>query len=202
LRLVGLALVMLLSLYGCQQPPETAGTVVRKVIAAHAGKGRLSQVEGFLFHGHVQALSGDQHGKLWILLRQPEKLRVVVEGENSKEDRLYLDGRGWLDEGEGMVRATGPDYELMKFQAEHLTLPFGLHKNKYRVRLAEEIVAGQPVRLILTDADGIETKISIDPVRWVIRTAERAIDIKGREVLLGVAYEEYRSIKGVQLPHR
>ncbi len=201
-RFLCAVLASIILMAGCQKPPETAESVLQKVIASHAKDDALAHVDGLLYHGHVQALTGEQHGKLWILFRQPEKLRVVVEMENAKEDRLYLDGLGWRDDGKGFVPATDLDYDLMKFQTEHLTLPLGLKKRKYEVRLAEKIVANEPVRLTLIDKDGIETKITIDPVRWVIRTAERAVEIKGQTALLGVVYEEYRTIKGVQLPYR
>jgi hypothetical protein len=78
----------------------------------------------------------------------------------------------------------------------------GLTEGKYRVRLLEAVTEDNPVNLILTDKDGLETKISVDPFRWVVRTAEREFEINGQKAVMTVLYEEYRTVKGVQLPHR
>lgn len=197
-----LCLLTLLLLVGCQSPPETAETVLQKILAAHDKEGGLQKIQGLLFHGHVQALTEENQGKLWILYRHPEKLRVVVELKESKEDRLYLEGEGWNDAGKGFLKASGMTLDLMKFQTEHLSLALGLLEGKYQVRLLDAVTEDNPVKLALTDDAGLETKISVDPFRWVIRTVEREFEIKGQKVVMAVLYEEYRTVKGVQLPYR
>jgi hypothetical protein len=194
-------LVMALSV-SCQKQPETAATVLQKVIAAHGAEPALNEVQGLLFHGHIQSLNENDHGKLWILYRHPDQLRVIGELTNKKEDRLYLRGEGWIDNGSGFTRATGLALDLMKFQSEHLSLFSGLLAGKYQLRLIGEIRADQPVEMALTDADGLETKITIDPVNWLVRAVERALVVDGEKVSFGIAYEEYRRVKGVQLPFR
>ena len=190
-------------LFGCQEKPETAATVMQKVITAHGGESALNQVQGLLFHGHVQSLTESDHGKLWILYRQPGQLRVIAELEKRKEDRLYLQGEGWTDSGSGFEKTTGLSLDLMKFQTEHLSLLFGLAEGAYQPRLLEEaIVADQPIRLALTDKDGLETRVTIDPVSWLVRTVERDLMVEDKKVSFGIAYEEYRPVKGVQLPYR
>ena len=197
-----LCLVIILLLVGCQAPPETAESVLQKILAAHDKEGGLQKIQGLLFHGHVQALTEENQGKLWILYRHPEKLRVVAELQESKEDRLYLAGEGWTDNGSGFLKASGMTLDLMKFQTEHLSLTLGLLEGRYQVRLLEAVTEDKPVALVLTDVDGLETKISVDPFRWVVRTVEREFEINGQKAVMAVLYEEYRTVKGVQLPHR
>ena len=195
-------LFMVLLLAGCQKPPETAESVVQKIIAAHGTEKALREAQGFLFHGHIQAIINNDHGKLWILYRRPAQLRVIVQLEKSKEDRLYLHGTGWRDSGKGFIEVADAPLEVMKFQADHLDLPFGLLEGKYKAELLNEIVPDKPAKLMLTDSDGVHTTITVDPVRWVVRTVERDFLVKGQKARLGVVYEEYRTIKGVQLPFR
>lgn len=195
-------LLMIFLLAGCETPPETAESVRQKILDAHGKEGRLQQIKGLLFHGHVQALNEENHGKVWILYRHPEKLRVVAELDKMKEDRLYLDGEGWSDDGGGFSKVSGMALDVMKFQVEHLGLPLGILGGKYQMRLLETVSEDNPVRLVLTDVDGLETKISVDPYRWVIRTVEREFEVNDQKLLLAVVYEEYRTVKGVQLPHR
>ena len=200
LALLLIALVIVVA--GCRKPPETAETLVLKVLAAHGGEEALRQVKGYLFHGHAKSLADEEQGKLWIIYRHPDKLRVVVEMTDAREERLYLQGIGWNDDGKGFKSASGMILDLMKFQTEHLSLPLRLLEGKYRASLLGEIVEGEPIRLALTDTDGLETRISIDPVRMVIRAAERDFEVGNQKVVMAVLYEEYRTIKGVQLPHR
>jgi len=197
-----ICLLVLFLLSGCQEKPETAATVVQKVINAHGAEPSLRNVQGLLFHGHVQAFNEGDHGKLWILYRQPGQLRVIAELEKRREDRLYLHGEGWTDDGSGFVKASGLSLDLMKFQAEHLALLSGLIDGAYQPRLLEEIVVDQPIRLALTDKDGLETRVTIDPLSWLVRTVERELTVEDNQVVFGIAYEEYRPVKGVQLPFR
>jgi len=201
-RLLLFLAIAVLIVAGCRKPPETAETLLPKVLAAHGGEEALRQVKGYLFHGHAKSLTDEEQGKLWIIYRHPDKLRVVVEMTESKEERLYLQGAGWNDEGQGFKPATGMILDLMKFQTEHLSLPLRLLEGKYRARLLDKIVDGEPIRLALTDAGGLETRITIDPVRMVIRAVERDFEVGEQKVVMAVLYEEYRTIKGVQLPHR
>lgn len=199
--LIGSLLVIFL-LTACQKPPETAESVVQKIVAAHGAEQALRAAHGLLFHGHIQALMQEDHGKVWILYRRPDQLRVIVQLEKSGEDRLYLAGKGWRDSGQGFVEVTGPALDVMGFQAEHLDLPFRLMAGEYSPRLLEEVVPDKPVRLALTDADGVETLIAVDPVRWVIRTVERELVMNGQSLKIGIVYEEYRVVKDIQLPLR
>jgi len=202
LEFILLFLFVLLALAGCQAPPETAASVVQKVVAAHGAEKSLAEAKGFLFHGHIQALMKNDHGKLWILYRRPAQLRVIVQLEKSKEDRLYLNGQGWRDSGAGFVEVADSPLAVMKFQAEHLDLPFRLFEGKYQAELLGEILPDKPVKLLLTDVDGIKTYRSVDPVKWVVLLVEREFTVNGQQARLGVVYEDYRTVKGVQLPFR
>lgn len=202
LKILLVPLLLLVLLAGCQKPPETAESVVQKIIAAHGTEQALREAQGLLFHGQIQAFMRKDHGKVWILFRRPAQLRVVLQMEKSREDRLYLDGPGWRDSGKGFIEVSGSPLEVMKFQAEHLDLPFRLLEKKYQARFLEEITPEKPIKLVLTDSDGIEITISVDPVRWVVRTVEREFMVNDQKVRLGVVYEEYRAVKGIQLPFR
>ena len=201
LRFLVLCLLTLL-LLSCQQKADTPEAIVKKVIAAHGGAEKLRAVNGYLYLGQIQAAMADDQGKVWILYREPEQLRVIIRMSEGKEERLLLGDEGWRDNGRGFVKVDGPALAVMAFQAEHIDLPRHLVEKRYKVKKAEIQNEEKGETLILTDADGVETVVVVDPVRSVIRTVEREFDIAGQTVRMGVAYEDYRDVKGVQLPFR
>jgi len=197
-----LIFVALLVLCGCQEKPESAESVAQKVVQAHGGAEALRTAQGFLFHGLIHSLGEEEHGKVWVLFRQPDLLRVVAELADMKVDRLYINGEGWLDSGTGFEKASGMDLDLMRFQAEHLMIPLGLLEKKYQLKLLEKTGESAPTRLLLTDSSGTETIISIDPINSVVRMVEREIVVQDKNVKFGVVYEDYRPVKGLQMPFR
>ena len=199
---IGLLLLAVLILAGCQEKPETAESVVQKVIGAHGGAKAMRDAGGLLFHGQINALVEQEQAKIWILFRKPLQLRVALESEKFKEDRLFLDGQGWQNNGSGFFAVSGSALAVMQFQAEHLSLPFRLLERQYEVVMPNEVVADQPVVLMLKDAEGIETKVSVDPVKWFVRAVERDFEIRGAMTRFSVVYEDYRTVKGLQLPFR
>jgi len=201
-EIIFLIVVVATLLLSCQKPPETADSIARRVVEAHGGAKALSEARGFLFHGHVQNLIEDKHAKVWILFRRPGELRVIAEMDDAKEDRLFLDGAGWIDSGSGFEKATGISYDLLEFQSEHLRIPFGLQQGFYRLELLDQVVEGEPVRLRLTDPDGAEMTITIDPINSVVRKVERELVVQGENATFGVVYEDYRPVKGMQVPFR
>ena len=187
---------------GCQEEPETAETVALRVVLAHGGAAAINEARGFLFHGHVQGMTEKEHGKLWILYRQPEALRVIVETTELKEERLYLQGRGWIDRGSGFQPVSGLTLDLLRFQADHLGIISGLQEKRFQLTLLEGSEEGGMTRLKLVDSGGESMVVLIDPINSVVRKVERILEIQGEKVTFGVLYEDYRPVKGVQMPFR
>ena len=177
--------MLTLLLLSCQQKADTPEAIVKKVIAAHGGAEKLRAVNGYLYLGQIQAAMADDQGKVWILYREPEQLRVIIRMTEGKEERLLLGDEGWRDNGRGFVKVDGPALAVMAFQAEHIDLPRHLVEKRYKVKKAEIQNEEKGETLILTDADGVETVVVVDPVRSVIRTVEREFDIAGQTVRMG-----------------
>lgn len=195
-------LVLPIILPACQQPPETSESVLQKIIAAHGSPEKLRRIEGMLLHGRIQALLKNEVGELWILYQRPDRLRVVLEMPGGREERLLVGERGWRDVGPGFEAIEGLPVSLMHFQAEHLDLPWRLLQGNYRVNLIAPMEEGEPVRLELVDADGTETRVTVDSQSWLIHSVERDFVVDDQDVRLKVVYDTYRLVKGVQLPLR
>lgn len=186
---------------GGGNPGEQAGLWKAKVLEAHGGVDSLGRVATVVFRGTI--ITRGDSGTVTLALARPGKLRTTMKYTQKYEDRILLENRGWRDFGDGFQEAAGHSLAAMIFQYNHLDLPMGLLDESLQLSYTERKANGNifPVLEIPAGA-GPPMTIIADPESGLIRQVDGRISLGSSEVVMGVVYQDYRSVGGVMLPHR
>ena len=196
--LIALASFML---SGCHQPLKQADYWKAKVLEAHGGKGALGQVVAVVYKGRINT-RGDS-GTVMLTLSRPGKLRATMKYLKQDEDRVLIEKKGWRNFGDGFEEAQGRSLDAMIFQYNHLNLPMGILDGNFKISFTRQKVGEQefPILEFIAEEEP-PMAVLIDPETGLIQQVSGKIFMGENEVVMGIAYWDYREVSGVMLPHK
>lgn len=199
--LIAIVLTSHFLLNACQQPVHQVDYWMAKVLEAHGGVNVLKQVSTVVFRGGI--ITGESRGTVVLTLSRPGKLRATMKYPAQYEDRILLGKKGWRNFGDGFEEAAGSSLDAMIFQYNHLNLPMDILDSNFEIVNIEQKVSGQNFPILELTAEGEPPMaVIIDPKTGLIKQVNGSITVGKHEVIMGVAYRNYKKVGGVMLPHR
>ncbi len=188
---------------GRKMTAKDAGPIVEGIIKAYGGKAAIAAVKGVYVKAGITAEMRGDTGTYVRYLERPRKLRVEIDYSRSSELRILNGDEGWRGEGKGaLVRVGGFQLLSMVYQYKQLEIPYGLATGAYKVRWSGEGMVGgtRADILTLTDAEGPEMDIYVDPKSRLILRTSGYFEMNGRQADLTAEFSDFREMGGTVIP--
>ncbi len=180
-------------------------TLISKIIEAYGGKETIESIENVYAKGKINALMRKDKGEYYIYFKRNRKLRSEILYSRSPEIRILNGSRGWRGTGKGpLPEVSNNRYLAMAFQHKRLDLPYGLLTNAYKIKQAGSgFINGKNVSVLeLTDSEGPQMKIYIDPEDFHIVKVSGYFSMGKSTTELSAEYSNFRTINGTPFPYK
>jgi len=179
--------------------------LISKIIDAYGGKETIESIKTVYAKGKIKALMRKDKGVYVIYFKRDRKLRSELLYSRSSEIRILNGSRGWRGTGKGpLPEVSSNRYLAMVFQYKRLDLPYGLLRSSYKIEEAgSDVISGKNVRVLeLTDSEGPQMKIYIDPDNFHIVKISGYFRMKTVTTELSAEYSDFRVIDGTPFPYK
>ncbi len=204
-----LLLMIILPVYSFASQEEKHALDVKalltKIIHAYGGKETIESITTVYAKGKINALMRKNKGEYFMYFKRDRKLRSEILYSRSPEIRILNGSRGWRGTGKDPLPEVGSNrYLAMAFQYKRLDLPYGLLKNAYKIKQAGPVlINGKNIRVLeLTDSEGPQMKIYIDPENFHIVKVSGYFNMGNFTTELSAEYSDFRVLNGTPFPYK